>query len=146
MYIIHFKGKVNPVEVENYEAEAVKEALLAPHKSQDFIEIRGRIVSMSSISSLEPQAHRAAEREPEPKELPLTPEARIELQAYVKKLGDEMRVKGILKTKESKKIYVSDLVWHKFCVECGAELPAGMARVCSSDCFRKKPLQLEIAD
>lgn len=139
MYLIHFKGKINPVEVENYEADRIKDVMLAPHKESDFLDIHGRLVSIKSISGMEPISSHASARLPEPKEEPLTEEQREALQAHIKKLGDEMRVKGIIGKKE-KKYELEGVIWHKFCVECGEELPPGLARVCSSDCFRKQPI------
>lgn len=59
--------------------------------------------------------------------------------AYVKKLGDDLRVRGII-GKKKHHIENPKVVWHKFCVECGKELPEGLARVCSGECYVKNPM------
>lgn len=64
-------------------------------------------------------------------------------QAFLADMRVDFEAKGILTPKQTRR-YSENLVWHKTCIVCGNENPAGMARVCSSKCYLEAPLQGKI--
>lgn len=62
---------------------------------------------------------------------------------FIAELRRGMELSGVLKPKGDRH-YAEDVVWHKFCQNCGKENPAGMARVCSGECYVKSKRVAEV--
>ena len=60
------------------------------------------------------------------------------LAKLIAKTRIELETNGVFKKKQRQ--YAKGLIWHKDCIVCGQPLPAGMARVCSSQCYLKAPI------
>lgn len=90
MKIINFKGKKDPLEVEDTQAQKLVELIASG--SKEFVEVKGHFFSVDSIASIDP-SRRYSEREPEPEKLVLTPEQEQAKLAAIKRVGDELRTK-----------------------------------------------------
>lgn len=58
----------------------------------------------------------------------------IASQEYIASLRRGLELSGAIKPPKPRE-YAKGLIWHKTCIVCGKENPAGMARVCSGKCY-----------
>ena len=143
MYLLHFKSKLHSLEIENNEAEQIKTLLLEGNDS-NFVEIRGRLIALGSISGLEPVAELNSMRLKEPEETPLT-ESQVEArQVMLARMREELKKKGVIGA-EKKKNVMEGLQWYTVCQACGKDLPEGLRRVCSGACYQKVPDEFAVA-
>ena len=98
-YIVHFKGDMESIEVNEERANKLKE-MLGEGKMTTFVEIGESMFQVSAIKSIVPAQSRRSDRETvvEP---PLTPEEHQHRIQTIKRMREEMEAKGILKKKNT---------------------------------------------
>lgn len=141
MYLLHFKGIIDPIEIQDSEADALKYQLLQPKNSERFVEIKERLFRLSTIKSLAPLARNNSDREPAPEKVILSQAQITARERILNRTKEELREKGVLGFKSPRNVK-EGLPWYKECQVCGKELPKGLRRVCSGECYEKSPTEV----
>lgn len=96
MYIIHLKGRANPIEVDRVEGEKIKALWAEDTKSETPIEVRDRMFRLSQINTIERQSDTHATAAPE-QAMPLTPEEKQKRDEILARVRVELIGKGVIR-------------------------------------------------